>query len=261
MIRQGLLPFAAASIVVIAQTPAPAKPEVSSSKSEPTVLKKENFVRKISVGASLGALVLVPVGDGEFAQAPTSTLSITSNTKTKGNMLGWGGVVQVALPKKMALAGTFMIHGSKLETDRTTIDGVDNPFTTADERKITDFKENSSIRYHDYGLLFRRYDKDHTARGVRVFVQGGGAFRKVNQIRTTRTATIAGNTTTDNAPIPQKSNLTRGFTGGLGVQYNDDFGFRVVPEFRYTRWLDKTFDNQSYNSRKNQFEAILSITF
>lgn len=241
-------------------TPAPAKPAADAPKQEQTTLKKVNYVRKISAGGSFGFLALVPVGDGTFGSS-TNVLSRSDETKSKGSPIGFGGLVQVALPKKFAVAATYMIHASKLETTKNTIEGIDNPFTTVDERKITDAKENSSIKYRDFGILVRRYDKDHTKQGVRVFVEGGPTFRAVQSIRTTRTTTIAGDTKTDNKPINKAVNLTRGYTGGIGVQYNDDFGFRVVPEFRYTRWIEKTFNTDSYNSRKNQFEVILSITF
>lgn len=244
-------------------TPAPAKPAADAPKpaQTQTTLKKVHYVRPISAGGTFGFLALVPVGDGEFASA-TNVLSRDDETKSKGSPIGFGGVVQVALPKKFAVAATYMIHASKLETTKNTIEGIDNPFTTADERKITDTKENSSIKYRDFGILVRRYDKDHTKQGVRVFVEGGPSFRAVQSIRTTRTTTIAGVDTIDNKSIDKNvQNLTRGWTGGIGVQYNDDFGFRVVPEFRYTRWMEKTFDKDSYNSRKNQFEVILSITF
>ncbi len=269
-IRLRLLTVIAAASLVSAQTPAPTTPapakpadapKADAPKQEQTTLKKVNYVRKISAGGTFGFLALVPVGDGEFASA-TNVLQRTDETKSKGSPIGFGGVVQVALPKKFAVAATYMIHASKLESTKNMIEGTDNPFTTADERKITDTKENSSIKYRDFGILVRRYDKDHTKQGVRVFVEGGPSFRAVQSIRTTRTTTIAGVDTIDNKPIDKKvQNLTRGWTGGIGVQYNDDFGFRVVPEFRYTRWMEKTFDKDSYNSRKNQFEVILSITF
>ncbi|MBM3766490.1 MAG: hypothetical protein FJW32_13970 [Acidobacteria bacterium] len=265
-IRLRLLTVMAAASFVNAQTPAPttpapAKPAAEAPKQAPTTLKKVNYVRPISAGGTFGFLALVPVGEGSFVSA-TNVLSRNDETKSKGSPIGFGGLVQVALPKKFAVAATYMIHASKLETTKNTIEGIDNPFTTADERKISDVKENSSIKYRDFGILIRRYDKDHTKQGVRVFVEGGPSFRAVQSIRTTRTTTILGVSTNDNKPIDKKvQNLTRGWTGGIGVQYNDDFGFRVVPEFRYTRWMDKTFDKDSYNSRKNQFEVILSITF
>jgi hypothetical protein len=55
--------------------------------------------------------------------------------------------------------------------------------------------------------------------------------------------------------------MGRGLTGGIGAQFVDDFGVKLVPEFRYTRWIQPTFDTLSTFSRKNQFEAIVSITF
>jgi hypothetical protein len=109
--------------------------------------------------------------------------------------------------------------------------------------------------------MLRRYTKDHEAPGHRAFFGGGFNFRDARKIRTERETTLGATTTPDNKPIVPTRSLSRGITGSVGAQFVDDFGVKLVPEFRYTRWLQPTFDDRSTQSRRNQFEAIVSITF
>ena len=41
----------------------------------------------------------------------------------------------------------------------------------------------------------------------------------------------------------------------------DEFGIKVVPEFRYTRWVNPIFENLTTNTERNQIEAAISLTF
>jgi hypothetical protein len=47
----------------------------------------------------------------------------------------------------------------------------------------------------------------------------------------------------------------------MGLQLIDPFGIRVVPEVRYTRWLDDMFYYQSTITQRNQIEAVISLSF
>jgi hypothetical protein len=49
--------------------------------------------------------------------------------------------------------------------------------------------------------------------------------------------------------------------GGAGVQLIDPVGIRVVPEVRYTRWLNPLIDDYTAHSQRNQVEGSLSLTF
>ena len=48
---------------------------------------------------------------------------------------------------------------------------------------------------------------------------------------------------------------------GAGIQLVDEFGIHVVPEVRYTRWVDPIFHNLTTRTNDNQVEADISLTF
>ena len=48
---------------------------------------------------------------------------------------------------------------------------------------------------------------------------------------------------------------------GSGLRFVDDFGIKVEPELRYTRWFGRTFNSESTRSSENQIEVNLAFTF
>ncbi|MFN0106782.1 MAG: hypothetical protein ACKV2U_32395 [Bryobacteraceae bacterium] len=242
------------------QTPAPAKPAQTESSSESTDLKRRSYVKPISVGLTLSVLGQVPILNGGFSDARTG-FSVDATTGAGGYRIGWGGNAQVRLPRKFAFVGSLLLHKSGHGSTIDTYEGTDNPNTPLDDRKHTTVEESSIVNYWDYTFMVRRYTKDHDAPGHRAFFGGGFNFRDVRKIRSERETTLGADTTSDTKPIVPTRDNGRGITGAVGAQFVDDFGVKLVPEFRYTRWLQPTFDALSTQSRKNQFEAIVSITF
>ncbi len=240
--------------------PAAAKPSQTGSSSVSTDLKKRAYVRPISVGVTLGVLGQTPLQNGDYFEDRTG-YSADAVTIAGGYRIGFGGVAQVRLPRKFAFAASIMQYKSSHAKTLDTYEGIDNPNTPLDDRKHTTIDENSIVKYWDYSFMLRRYTKDHFAPGHRAFFGGGFNFRDVRNIRTARETTLGADTITDTKPIAPTRDMGRGIMGAVGAQFVDDFGVKLVPEFRYTRWLQPTFDGQSTLSRKNQFEAIVSITF
>lgn len=245
---------------VPAATPAPAKPAQTGSPSVSTDLKKRSFVKPVSVGATLSVLGQVPTLNGGFAENRAGFLQ-QATTVAGGYRVGFGGNVQVRLPSKFAFAGSLLLHKSGHGSTIDTYVGTDNPNTPLDDRIHTTVEESSIVNYWDYTFMLRRYTKDHDAPGHRVFYGGGFNFRDIRKIRSERQTTLGATTTPDTKPIVPTRDMGRGITGAVGAQFVDDFGIKLVPEFRFTRWLQPSFDGQSTLSRKNQFEAIVSITF
>lgn len=243
-----------------ATTPAPAKPSQTGSSSVSTDLKKRTWVRLISVGATLSVLAQAPLGNGSFFDDRTGYHE-EATTTGGGYRIGWGGNVQLRLPHKFAVVGSLLLHKSAHATLNDTYVGTDNPNTPLDDRVHTTVEESSNVNYWDYAFMLRRYSKDHEAPGHRAFFGGGFNFRDVRKIRSERDTTLGATTTHDTAPIVPTRTLGRGIMGSVGAQFVDDFGVKLVPEFRFTRWLQPAFDTKSALSRKNQFEAIVSITF
>ncbi len=111
--------------------------------------------------------------------------------------------------------------------------------------------------------MVRYYAKDRHDKGPRVFVEGGGTLRRISNVRTSISSQTGSEDKVccDTTPASYARRTIRGFTGGFGVQVVDDFGLRLVPEVRYTRWAGQTFSGISTASRRNQLEIMLSLTF
>ena len=90
----------------------------------------------------------------------------------------------------------------------------------------------------------------------------GPAFRQVNQITTSLTTRRGTETLCcDATPRVPANNWSKGFSAGSGGQFRDDFGITVSPQVRYTRWMDRPFDNLSTRTMVNQVEGMVSIGF
>lgn len=247
-------------------TPAPQAPptgvssSVQTAKGESTDLKKKNYVKIFSGGVTLSVLGQIPISNGGYSETRTN-FTLDAGTAAEGYRIGFGGMVQVRLPKKFAFAVSVLQHKSGHSTTVDQYEGVDNPNTPLDDRIHTTIAESSVVKYWDYTFLVRRYTKSHQMPGPRAFFEGGINLRDVRNVRTTRETTVGATITEDTIPVVPARGMSRGFVGGVGAQFIDDFGIKLVPEFRYTRWIQQSFDSLSTQSRKNQFEAIVSITF
>ncbi|MBL8240290.1 MAG: hypothetical protein JNM66_22915 [Bryobacterales bacterium] len=242
------------------QTPAPTKPVLTGSPNVSTDLKRRAYVKPISVGMTLSVLGQVPMVPKDYGEERSGYLE-TATTGVGGYRIGWGGNVQVRLPSKFAVVGSVLLHKSAHGSTIDTYVGTDNPNTPLDDRIHTTFEESSIVNYWDYTVMLRRYTKDHFAAGHRAFYGGGVNFRDIRKIRTERETTLGADTVPDTKPIVPTRDMGIGITGAVGAQFTDDFGVKLVPEFRFTRWMQPNFDTKSQLSRKNQFEAVVSITF
>jgi len=270
-LRRGLSSLPVQAILVASlygqaapQEPAAAKPPQtgvsSSANTQNTDLKKRSYVRPFTGGVTLSVLGQTPIQNGGFTEERTNFIR-DAGTVAGGYRIGFGVNGQVRLPGKYAFAVSVIQHKSSHSTSVDQYEGIDNPNTPLDDRIHTTIDEVSWIKYWDYSFLVRRYTKSHQTAGHRAFFQGGINVRDVRNIRSMRETTIGATTTEDTAPVVPSRGMARGFVGGVGAQFTDDFGIKLVPEFRYTRWVQQTFDAMSTQSRKNQFEAMVSITF
>jgi hypothetical protein len=139
--------------------------------------------------------------------------------------------------------------------------GTDNPNTATDERRGTRFDEDTQARLLDIPVMLRFYGKDRTEEGHRWFAGIGPELRYAGQVRTHRSVTHPDQTITeDNTPVSYRKR-SLGATVGFGGQFVDAVGIRVIPEVRYTRWLNSTFGGVSGRSRRQQIEILISLAF
>ncbi len=233
----------------------------SSSRKDSTI-DNIQWVRRISLGGSFSVLPRFPMRNGTTEQSFTN-LQVFSSTTSIGHRVGAGGLVQIALPRRLAIAGSVIAHRSSHSTISDQFEGIDRPTTPQDERILTTRSARTDARFWDINLMVRRYSKEHFEPGKRWFYEAGPAFRRVSRVRTSGDISVEGAdfTPDPNPRSPVAHKVARGLTVGIGAQFVDDVGIRVVPEFRYTRFVTRTFDLLSARSAPDQMEALISITF
>ncbi|HUA22401.1 MAG TPA: hypothetical protein VMB25_26830 [Bryobacteraceae bacterium] len=243
------------------QNPAGAPSSSSSSSSAPPAPSE----RRITGGATLTFLGLPMIGGSTTTVNNTSEISTQYQTSGASERLGYGLTVQGRITEHFYVDVSALLQhiGYQLTTTVATtttqvLNGTTYPSTTT-----TSTHEDTRARVIDIPLLVRYYGTPKRPRSPRWFVELGGAWRTANNIRTSIDSTdVNGNLTccTFTPAVPQHRS-TIGEVAGAGITFTDEFGIKVTPEVRYTRWIDEIFDNQSTRTSRNQLEAGISLTF
>lgn len=258
-----------------AQTPAPApsSPVPAPTTEKDTIrrptsstvgssLEKTNYIRRFSIGASLGVIALDTVKNNTSGQLTNSIDAIYSTTVTPYRF-GFGVTGQIAITNRLAVnAGLFMRKtGYLMNSD--VFSGIDNPLTIADDRKHTVSNETTNARFYDLPVTVRFYGKGRQDKGAHWFVEGGGVIRKVSKISSSVDNTVGTGTTSCcvTTPVTPHKRNTTGMVGGLGVHLVDPLGISVIPSVRYTRFLDSPWNSFSTVNKRNQIEAIITLGF
>jgi len=138
------------------------------------------------------------------------------------------------------------------------VNGVVTTVTTS-----TVAHESSRANLIDVPAVVRFYSRSRHEPGARWFVEAGAAWRKAESIRTSMDFRDASSVLTccTTTPIQPAHGSVFGIVAGAGVQVMDAFGIRVVPEVRYTRWMNQIFNSFTTKTQQNEVTAGLSITF
>jgi hypothetical protein len=239
-----------------AQAPPPPPP---AEAKKPVVLEKPAYVRRISAGVTGGYLILDLMRPEEVDQpGQPGGLRTRSTGDSKAKKYTAGVTVNLALTERWAVnvMGLMKWSGYNMQNQFfVTRFGTERlEFTT---------QESTRARYYDVPILIKRYNIDRHEQGWRWFYGVGPTARFVNNIRTSITEQVTGQEAVcckTDAAAPSKRWLY-GATGGIGMQFIDDFGIRFVPEVRYTRWFGATWDRFAAQSNRHQVEVLISFTF
>jgi len=152
----------------------------------------------------------------------------------------------------------YQMNTTVSTTTTNTLNGISFPSTST-----TSTHEDTRARLFDIPLFLRYYGTGKRPSSPRWFLEAGGAWRLANNIRTSLDSTDAsGNLSccTFTPAVPQHRSAI-GTAAGAGIQLVDEFGIHVVPEVRYTRWVNPIFENLTTKTDRNQVEASISLTF
>lgn len=245
--------------------PAPAAQQDNTAGEQQT-RRRDVFVRRLSAGVNISANLPGPVKEETVQQTfnTTTLLQLSASNSGKSSLLGVGGVVQLALTNRWAVAVTPSIRtGIRFESMIVRLVGTDNVNTVQDEREGTNLTVKNSARFLDIPVLARFYGKSRFERGPRWFVEAGPRMRRAYAVRTNthvQPPPNKGDAFDTTTPISFRKSIN-GASAGFGMQFVDDFGIRFVPEVRYTRWFGSNFGDISGRSRQHQVEIIFSLSF
>jgi len=242
--------------------PAPTqKPGTSSSTAGNATTESS---RRFTAGISLSVLGFTPIPNKSTA-ATSTTPSTQYATKGASSRIGYGITGQVRLTDHFAVdvSALYRRIGYQLTTtDTATTTTILNGISTS-TTSTTSTHEDTRSRLFDIPFLLRFYSSSKRPDGPRWFLEGGGAWRVATGIRTSVDSTDASgiNTCCTTAAAKPAHRTGIGMVGGAGVQLIDPVGIHVVPEVRYTRWVNPVFDAFTTNMVQNQLEGTLSFTF
>ncbi len=244
------------------QPPAAAKPKPDSAEPAP-FFQDEPYIRRFTIGGNASILVLGLIKGGDQSESLTSPpLQIDSKNESKGTLFGGGISVQFFLTDRYAINADLQLRRPRYKLSTTFYEGVDNPNTVGDDRTATFYTEDTRARYWDLPLLVRRYNESRFEDRRKWFYEAGPVLRRVTGIRSSTEKEFKNvKTCCDETPATPAHRNIFGAVAGVGLVLKDDFGIKLIPEFRYTRWFGGIFNNRAAQSRRDQYEILFSITF
>jgi hypothetical protein len=228
-------------------------PLIASGQDQQTQPTPTGHLRRFSIGGFLSFNVFGYIEAKTADTTLTDTASFKATSENLSSRASIGPILQVTLASRWGVATgiNFRKGGYRLTSETTS------------NSKVSTVKERTDFRSWEVPVLVRRFSKDHDEDGFRWFYQGGIASRFINRVSTERENTAADGTVTccdEKSAVPKQRNIL-GIVAGVGITARDQFGIRVTPEIRYTRWMDRHWDNFTARSRRDQAEIVIAFQF
>lgn len=247
------------------QQPAPQNPPPSGTSSSSSSAPTAPSERRFSGGVTLSVLGLSLIPGRTFTDDNTAAISTQYQTSGESQRIGYGLTIQARVKGRFYFDISGLLHRIAY-AETTTVSTVTeqflngSPYTTT---TTTSTQENTHGRLIDIPFLVRYYGVGKHPGSPRWFLEAGGTYRFITDIRTSSNSTDSSGVVTccTTTPTVPKDHSAIGGTVGAGIQFTDEFGIHVSPEFRYTRFFQPIFENLSTITRANQIEADISITF
>jgi opacity protein-like surface antigen len=230
----------------------------AAGKSQPDG-PRSTLIGPVSIGFRTGILIgnLVDAGsafDTDTGVTPFRTTEVSAESMS--SHVGWGPVLQLSFTKRIVLNVDLLHRG--VGYDVTTV--IDEATDVDEAQFVSERFETISAKFWDLALLPRYRFGDPGK--PRPYVTGGFALRSLSKERgSVQTTDEEGNFETADLDVQPANTVVRGAAIGAGVQIQDDVGFKLELEFRYTRWFRRTFDSGVANSMRNQAEILVGLTF
>jgi hypothetical protein len=224
------------------------------SSSTPAPEETPRGFRRFSFGFRVAGYPFNPMHNKTENFTTTQSVPATYQIQTTNNYLkvGFGPSVEFAVKRRFTLVGELFYHRLNYTETTQISQGTSN----------TGITENTRTTFWDVPVMLRFHGLRDEGVLSHIYFNAGGAFRDATNIKSNIvTNNPNGTTTTSNTPIRPSATSLGGAVVGSGLRFVDDFGIKVEPELRYTRWFGRTFASDSTRSSPNQLEVSLAFTF
>ena len=240
-------------------------PASGTSSSSAPDKSSTSFVRRFSAGATLSVLALSTIRGGTSQVTTSSSVDTDYTTGNASSRIGYGITLQAGLTDHFAVAAGIYYRkiGYQFGTSVNTTINIVSGGIVIPTTSTTSTHDDTRAHLFDVPFVLRYYGKSRHTPGPRWFLEAGGAWRDATSFRTSEDSTDASGVQTCCTSIPTTPahRNARGFVAGAGLQFIDPFGIRVVPEVRYTRWINEIFDAFTTHTQQNQIEANFTLSF
>ena len=243
----------------------PATPPPTGPTPAPTepASKRKAYVRRFSFGGTFSYAPFGLISNEDIKQTLTGMDGYVSTGSSVTNHRAGGGVtVQFGISERFTLDFNVLYRATGYSATYNYTVGYQAPTSSTNTQHNFTTQDTASAKYWDFPLLMRLYLGGRHDQHNHYFLEAGPSLRLIHSARLTEDITDPkGNlTTTDSAYMMRHRNVP-GFTVGLGRQFIDPFGIRVVPELRFTQWLYGTFSTVPIRTTHSQAELMVSLTF
>jgi len=238
-----------------AQTPAPSQPQQQQQK-------QKSLLKRFSFGGRVSVLAMQTMNEEDTSSSTSEPpLQTTSIVSPSASRIGGGLTMEFAIKDNIGLGVDVIYRQAGFKQIHEVVGGTDDPATPEDDRIYTRSYARTRGNYWDVPVVARFYSGGVDS-GVRAFVGGGMAMRHVSSIRSFReTLYWSGENEVDETPVKPANSTIFGVVVGGGFELRSSAGLKVMPEVRYTYWLERTFDAPPVQSKKSQIEFLLGFTF
>ena len=251
----------AAAALFAAAAPAQT-PTSSSTQDEEPAAFLEQKERRFHFGARARFIPMNILRKGELVTT-TENPPIEWETKLdrKVPILGYGITAEYQITTSFGLAVDLLYHQVRYEMLNNIRTGVRNPNSTIDNRPVTQFREKTRAQFFDLPVIVRWRPTDEYGDPARWFLGAGPTLRQARNIRSTYNQSQPVIPNPDSSGIAPHNRNIYGATVAAGITAKDDFGIRITPEVRYTRWLGQNFSNFAARTNRHQLQILIGITF
>lgn len=227
----------------------------------PQPTKGHSFLRRFSPGLRISAMGL------DLLETKKTTLSYTAleydySPESKSARVGGGPALEFRATRKMSFSADLLYHRFGYKTTTEIYTGVKDTNASTDNRKKTTILEKTRAGFWDVPILVRYSVFNPRNERKKAFVGGGFVLRRVKGIHTATETTNPDSTTCcTETPATPSHRSVGGVIARAGWRLVDDFGVKVIPEIRYTRWLADTFAGPTAPARKGELQILVGITF